>query len=1183
MKKHYNVVAAVIHNDERKYMCTKRNTSSNQEVSEKWEFPGGKVEVGESEEEALTREIKEELGCQIKVDNHIITTHYEYTTVDINLAAYHCKINSGQPQLLEHKDIKWLKATELDKLEWAPADIEIVEAIKKEEGVIDSGLYEGLITTAVEEKIHHLNHNNYYIANRQLKSHDAVRLLTTHFSRFLDTILKMIRSDSDSKKKVQLINRLMLFIAQEVDKANLEDYSRESLVTTGDKILSAVIDRTILDRPDLEKHLEDIRPETTLTHSALFTGGRSSVNMVSELRKEILTSDEICLLISFIKKSGLNLIYEQLKEFTKNNTHKLRILTTTYTQATDYDAIIKLAKLPNTEIKISYDNDTDRLHAKTYYFKRKTGYNVAYIGSSNLSYPALTSGMEWNVKVTREELPHIIHNVDREFNAYCHNEHFQTFKLNRDEQTLQIALGIIPPKIKLDTYIPRDYQQEVLDKLTAERKLHHSTKNLIVAATGTGKTVISAFDFRRYTQQHNNKNIHLLYVAHRKEILDQGLRTFRSVMQDSNFGQVWYGGEEITSYETLFASKDILNTRIPKLHLPRDYYDYIIIDEAHHAAAETFTKIIKFFEPQILLGLTATPERMDGQNILKYFNNRIAADIRLASALNNRLLSPFSYFGIYDETDLSDIRWTRGGYKTADLSKIYTHNDHRFNIVMRAINNYVDDPEHCRAVGFCVSIEHAEYMYHATCTKGLKAAYLTGNDEKKTRQRILQQFKDGEINYLYVVDLLNEGIDIPAIDTVMFLRPTESLTIFLQQLGRGLRKTEGKERLTVLDFVGNQNKEFDYSDRFRAMLGPTSMNVSEELKKGCPHLPFGCQITLEPVAEELVIKNIEQNISRFNKTGIINKITNFHNSFGQQLTLESFIRLTKTPFKNLFASGRTWRMYQNWAGIDIPMSEYENELSKAVYSKWLSTDSHTYFTFIKQLAQTNFNIQEATLSEQEKRMATMLYYDFYESEGKFQTLNEMFLHFAADQHLSEEILEIIDILINNCQNLESPDNSPFTLINPLQLHGIYTRSQILCGLGLSTIEKKKSSREGTIRDKHNKIEAMFVDAIKDREVGSTTDYNDYAISTNYFHWETQNSAHPKSPAGRDYINRTNTMLLFVRKQNRFPDDTSRTMGYSYLGQVKLVKYSGARPMQIVWKLKDPMPAEVYMYAKDCVG
>ena len=1041
-----------------------------------------------------------------------------------------------------------------------------------------TGIYEQIINQLFRCKLDGCDRKIYHIGTKEIGKEEAINYLSRYLYVIIqELITDLVDTEDGVERSIRLVNAIIKKLGREFQMEHYED----DLIDASHSILTCIIDKTACDYPDIQKYIKQITPITTLTQSSLFTGSNYSVNMMSELKKEILSSNEVRILVSFIRQSGVNLLLPELKRLTETG-RKLKIITSTYMAATEYRAIRTLAQLPNTEVKISYNSDVDRLHAKAYIFLRDTKFNTAYIGSSNISKAALTDGLEWNIKVTQVELPHIMSMVNNTFETYWENSAFETFCPGRDDEKLKTALGMSENQggeidySVLDLMQAKEYQNDVLDKLEKERKYNNNWNNLVVAATGTGKTVIAAFDYKRFRER--NKRANFLFVVHREEIIRQACATFRTVLNDPNFGDMWYGGHEAASYSHLFASKDLLNNRIDQLSLPEDYYDYIVFDEAHHIVADSYQKILRKFKPKILLGLTATPERMDARDITVYFGQRISAEIRLDTALNNRLLSPFHYYGITDTVDLAEVRWERGHYVPAELSKVYTANDQRTGIIFRKIEEYLPNYRDVRALCFCVDREHAKYMNAKFTLAGLRSDYLV-TDNAQDRHVKVKSLVQKKINYLFVVDMFNEGVDIPEIDTILFLRPTESLTIFLQQFGRGLRKVKGKTHLTVLDFVGHCRAEFNYADRFRALIGRTSLGIKEEVERDFPHLPLNCQIQLEEKAKAYVLENIKGYINGFRKNRIISTIQHFSKDYSEPLSLSSFLRLTHVPIEKLY-NGTTWNELLYLAGVGKSVSGMNVELSRAVNKKWLSTDSHSYFSFIHRLSSCQFRIRESMLTDKEKKMALMLYYDLYDAAGVYDSLQDMFDSLSGDKIFVDEVCEVTAYLMDHCNALEKDDNSSLNNVMPLKLHGVYTKSQIQVAIGTSNITKKSSNREGCERNVLNGValEAMFVDIIKDREIGSNTNYNDFAQSSCKFHWETQNKVSPESLTGQKYIRQTQTMLLFVRKQAKAADNPTRTMGYVYLGEVKLESYSGSRPMQIVWLLKDPMPGEVYEYA-----
>lgn len=644
------------------------------------------------------------------------------------------------------------------------------------------------------------------------------------------------------KNKLNCLNKIIYLLKEELLHQDFDD----DLISIEAKILSAVFAKIDAGFADFDKHLKQITPYTRLSYCELFTGSNSGISLESEIKKEILSANKIKFLVSFIKWTGIRIFEKELSDFTERG-GQLQIITTSYMGATDVKAIEFLSSLKNTEVKVSYNTDNERLHAKAYLFYRNTGFHTGYIGSSNLSRSALTNGLEWNLKITTQEINHIIDKFQKTFDTYWQDKEFEFFDKNKDVEKLRYALK---KERRTDNtnaaayfdIIPFPYQEEILEKLITERSVHKRNRNLLVAATGTGKTVISAFDYKKFRQE--NASVKLLFVAYRKEILQQAQATFQGVLKDQNFGELWADGLEPERFEIIFASVQTLNYRLESLNLSPNYYDFIIIDEVHHISASSYRSILSHFSPKILLGLTATPERMDGEDILKDFCDTIAAEIRLPEALNRKLLCPFQYFGVTDNVDLSNVTWQNGKYLPGELSKLYTQNDFRVNHILTNINKYLNDIQDVQALCFCVTQEHAKFMAEKFTLAGLKADFLVSSRNNE-RSELRRKFIQKEINYLFVVDIFNEGVDIPEIDSVMFLRPTESLTVFLQQLGRGLRLSDKKDCLTVLDFVGNSHPEYDYEGKFRSLIGKTTTPIQKEIEDDFPHLPLGCSIVLE--------------------------------------------------------------------------------------------------------------------------------------------------------------------------------------------------------------------------------------------------------------------------------------------------------------------------------------------------
>lgn len=1046
--------------------------------------------------------------------------------------------------------------------------------------MIQQGLYEQLINKLVSSRLKNLDRDAYYIKESLIDKSEAARVFSQYLVEVIRFALKQISGDDSIERQIELSNKIILLLRTELKDENFD----EDLIATEAKILSAIFSKLDAGFSDIEKHLKEITPYTRLSQSELFTGNNAGISLESEIKKEILSSDKINFLVSFIKWSGIRIFEKELLEFTERG-GQLKVITTSYMGATDFKAVEYLSGLKNTEIKVSYNTDNERLHAKAYLFFRNTGFHTGYIGSSNISRSALTNGLEWNIKVTTKEVGHIIDKFQKTFETYWQDKEFELFNKIIHTEKLQVALKKerIHEKNNPAAYFdikPFPFQEEILEKLETERTVHNRFRNLIVAATGTGKTVISAFDFKNFKKKYSTAK--LLFVAHRKEILQQAQATFQGILKDNNFGELWVDGIEPEKYDFVFSSVQTLNNRIDQLTLSESFYDFIIVDEVHHIAASSYRPILNRFKPRILLGLTATPERMDGEDILKDFCDTIAAEIRLPEALNRKLLCPFQYFGITDSVDLSNTSWQNGRYLPSELTRIYTQNDKRTGEIITNINKYLKDINDVRALCFCVTQEHAQYMAEKFSLAGLKADYLVSS-RNDLREQLRRKFLSKEINYLFVVDIFNEGVDIPDIDTVLFLRPTESLTVFLQQLGRGLRLAEGKECLTVLDFVGNSRPEYDFEGKFRALVGKTNTSIQKEIEDNFPHLPLGCSIVLEKKAKDFILENI-RNATLLNRNQLLSKIRNYQYQTTLPLSLKNFSNFYHIPLQLIYKRGNWKRLCVLADQIEDYHTINESEIYRAISKKWLSCNSYSYFQFILSLAKNNFNISLIKLSEEEKSMCLMLHYDVWQTEGGFKSLEDSIKAIGKNKILNEEIIEVLEILIDEIDFLESEIKLPYK--QPLKLHSRYTRDQVLSAFGFHTFQKKSNIIEGVAFSKEKNTELLFITLNKsEKDFSPTTLYEDFAISEKLFHWQTQNSVSPEKGKGLTYINHfkeKKRILLFVREKNE--DEYGNAMASVFLGEGKLIEYYGSKPMSIKWELNEPMPPYLWKYsAKMAVG
>ncbi len=1038
--------------------------------------------------------------------------------------------------------------------------------------MLKPGLYEQVINDEIGQELAALPATRQ--ATAPIDAAEAAQVLTQYLTEVIQKGLDHVKDGGDGlPSQISLTNEIVRLIeerTQEADFAALRVDQRSeqllALLKENDPMLAA--GKTAADMT---------RPETSIAQSSLFTGAVHEPQMFSELKKEIGSADRIDMLVSFIKWSGLRLIMDELREFTQRG-GTLRIITTSYMGATDLKAIEELRKLPNTEIKVSYDTKRTRLHAKTYVFYRDTGFTTAYVGSSNLSNAAISSGLEWNVKVTAKDLLDTIQKISATFDSYWNSSEFECYREEERERLFQALrserfVGEGAARTFVFDIRPYPYQQEILDKLQAEREVRGLNRNLVVAATGTGKTVISAFDYLHFCKANPGKANRLLFVAHREEILQQSQETFRGVLRDPNFGELFVGGFRPEGVDHLFVSVQTLNSQALYEKLPADYYDYIVVDEFHHAAAPTYQKLLKHFQPKILLGLTATPERMDGKSILDYFGGRIAAEIRLPEAIDRKLLCPFQYFGVTDTVDLNDLRWTRGGYEKSELEKVYvlsrTVAQRRVDHIIQSLDKYVTDMEAVKGLGFCVSIEHAKFMAESFNAAGIPSISLVGGSNDEERRTAKARLISGELRFIFVVDIYNEGVDIPEVNTVLFLRPTESLTIFLQQLGRGLRLAEGKDCLTVLDFIGQANQKYNFEEKFAALLSNTTHSVQHELKNGFVSVPKGCYIQLERLAAKAILDNIKNSFGM--KAGLVSRIATFEEDTGLPLMLGNFLDYYHLDVRAIYGKYSFSRLCVEAEVREDFADPMEATLTKAL-SRLCAIDSRRWISFLLDVLPRLDKMDISKLPELEQRMLQMLYVTIWQeaaedwnSDGVRNNLRAL----ANSPALLGEIIGLLQYRYDHIDFIDAPADLGFAC--SLDVHCTYTRDQLLVALDFM---KPATVREGVKWLPEKKLDVFFVTLNKaDKDYSPTTMYKDYSINETLFHWQSQSTTSERSSTGQRYIHHAeqgSRVLLFVRE---FKQEAGAAAPYTFLGTASYMNHQGSRPMNITWKLDTPIPAK----------
>lgn len=1026
---------------------------------------------------------------------------------------------------------------------------------------MQDGLYESLITGELDAALRHLS--DHTAERREVDAADQPHVLARHV---YEQALRALEGTRDPDERLRLVNDVVERLAT----------SEVGVIPPASQLLRLAGPTDLGQVP-----ISAVRPSTPLAEAALLTNAHGEPNLGGELRSEIDTADGVDLLCAFVKWHGLRLLDEPLRRRRERRV-PLRIITTTYMGATERAALDRLVREFGADVRIQYDAQRTRLHAKAWMFRRNTGFHTAYVGSSNLSRAALLDGVEWNVRLSRVATPALMEKFSATFATYWSEASFERYDPDRDRDRLDDALAEASGRRQHDRVTislsglevrAYPYQQQMLDALDAERVVHDRHRNLVVAATGTGKTVVAALDYRRLCDPLSGARPSLLFVAHRREILQQSLRTYREVLGEASFGELYVDGARPERWRHVFASVQSL-TSYGVDNLPAGAFDVVVIDEFHHAQATTYRRLLDRLKPRELLGLTATPERTDGVDVRRFFDDRIAAELRLWDALGADLLCPFHYFALADGTDLRSIGWSRGRYDEEQLSNVFTGNDRRAQIVLTQLRDKVLDPGSMRALGFCVSVAHAEYMARVFNEAGVPARAVSGRTPLIERERALNDLRARDVSVLFAADLFNEGLDLPDVDTVLFLRPTESATVFLQQLGRGLRRTRSKAVLTVLDFVGHHRKEFRFDLKLRALTGQTRRGLERDIERGFPFLPSGCQIVMDRQAQSLVLENIRSQVSA-RWPQLVAELR----SYGDQ-TLGSFLHESGLELSDVVRQGRSWTQLRRAAGLPTPPAgELEAALLKRTRAFTHVDDPDRAAAYGVLLGEQAVNHGGSSVVE--KRLADMLFFSLFPDGGGFDSV-EAGLEAARREHaVRDEMRSVVDLGFDDARQRTIALDGALADV-PLRVHARYQREEVLAALGYASLQRKPNSfREGVLFVPELNVDAFFVTLKKsEADFSPTTMYRDYPISPALFHWESQSTTTVASKTGQRYLTGASTVLLFVRETQQ---DAFGTAPYLLLGPATYVSHEGERPIAITWSLAHAMPVDFFQTASVAVS
>lgn len=1028
------------------------------------------------------------------------------------------------------------------------------------------GSYESIVTRRLLSALQALDGSWAHQLDK-LDAAEAADRLSLHLSRVIEKVLAAIPTEHRVVAGSELIGALIVQALQGKPSVLLDEVPDLS-----GRLLTQVARR----HPDGSAAFVE-SPVVPLLDTSLMTNAPGEPRLGAQLISEIPSADQIDLIMAFIRRSGIAPMREALVQHLSAG-KSLRILTTTYTGSTEPGALEDLKNM-GAQIRVSYDTSVTRLHAKAWVFHRHNGFSTGYIGSSNLTHSAQVHGLEWNLRVSAARNGHVLERMSALFESCWNSDEFMDFDAEQFAAELERQhlhknerrIGVLPAiELRLEPF-----QEHLLELINLERSRGHH-HNLLVSATGTGKTVMAAVDYARLRDRLDRAR--LLFIAHRKEILDQSRATFQYALRDASFGEMWVDGVKPENFEHVFASVQSLSNADLAL-LDAKHFDVVIIDEFHHAAARTYEVLLSHLQPVELLGLTATPERADGQSVLQWFSGRIAAELRLWDAIDKQRLVPFAYYGVADSTDLRNIPWQRGrGYDSSALSQVLTADDAWARMVIAQLTRKIDRVSEMRALGFCVSVGHAQFMARVFNAHAIASVAVWADSTTAEREDALRKLAARSVQVVFSVDLFNEGVDVPAVDTLLMLRPTDSPTLFLQQLGRGLRRHDGKQVCTVLDFVGQHRREFSFDRRLRALLGGTRQQLITQVEQGFPLLPSGCHMALEGVARERVLQSLKYAVPR-GLTKMANEIRAMR-QMGEPINLANFLQHTGLDLEDVYAHERCWSDVLQSADEPVLASGPDEKKLRKACARLLHMDDPNRLLVYQDWLANHVAPGLSALNKQQGRWLRMLVGVLVDAIPEVNALptNQAAQWVWQHPQVRLELVELFALLAQRNQHLgcaltERPDV-------PLRVHARYSRIEIQAAFGDAASGKDEhifikvpAWREGVKFMQQERCDVFLITLNKsEKRFSPSTRYRDYAINRNLFHWESQSRTTADSPTGQRYQrhrSQDTEVMVFVRLN-------AEDRAFHFLGPASYQSHQSEMPMQITWKMQHPLPADLFL-------
>ncbi|MGL5573935.1 MAG: DEAD/DEAH box helicase [Sarcina sp.] len=944
---------------------------------------------------------------------------------------------------------------------------------------------------------------------------------------------------------------------------------------------------------NLNDFIDEKKAKEFMSRNELITNIEDS-NFLLELKESFKDCKAFYFSVAFINFSGLQLILDELQT-AKENDVKGCVITSTYLNFTAPVALKRLKEFDNINLKIFVTEEKMKgFHTKVYIFEYDDFYKV-YIGSSNLTQSALKSNEEWNVKIISKKDDEFVVRVMENYKRLMDETDVVDDEFLHEYESFIRELKVLGGENKTRKFLsstkkikPNLMQAKALENLKRLRA-HDASKALVIAATGTGKTYMSAFDVREV----NPKK--MLFIVHREDILRKAISDYEKIIENKKFG-LFTGNIKEKDSDYLFATIQSMSRYYDEFR--EDEFDYIIIDEAHHSSSDTYQRVLNYFKPKFLLGMTATPERAEGNDIFTIYDNNIALEVRLVEALEENLVVPFHYFGItdielvdYAGIDINDVE------KVAKILQI----NERVDFVIEKMNFYGFDGDKRKCVGFCVNVAHARYMAQQFNLRGIKSIALTSKNSIEERREKIKNLEDdnADLEVIFTVDLFNEGVDIPPVNTILMLRPTQSSIVFIQQLGRGLRKFVGKEFLTVLDFIGNHNKAFLVAMALNGTQYYDKDSLKVSLKTNFVSIPGDTNIQMDEIAKERILaqidsenfnalKYLKEEYMEFKKVRGGRPVGFLTEYFLYEGAPEPLKFIGATPNKSYLAFLE--KIEKGYEDTKLLKDKLFKDVLKDVSVKLPLKRPYEYI-ILRELIEKGFSTKIKLKEEIEK------YIEFVDDRSFEYTLeclrgdyhskkesNYNFIEVTGESvKLADEIGSVVKnekyrLYINDCINYgllryerefgEKNYGNPF-----LKLYFAYSRDDVM---RMANTKKKFSGfgMGGQKASDDKKSWYMFVNFEKEAGIKDSINHVNEFIGDDIFVWESKSTTILESEAGQQLINNKKygiEMHLFVRK---YKDVDGVTQPYIYMGKCDSVAHFGEMPIVAHLKLQNKVPNRI---------